>query len=81
MEVSDGLHTPVGLPQGKNPRYSLNLRLREIQRTSGRFWRRENLLPAQVLELGTVQPLASRYADYDITIACRKMYGGHKTCL
>jgi len=44
MEVSCHLKAPVALPQGTEPLYPLNIRLRGPQSQSGHFSAKKNLL-------------------------------------
>jgi hypothetical protein len=62
LDGSSGLlHASAASPLGKEPRYPLNRWLGDHQSRSGRFWRRENLLPRQ--EPRHAQTVASRSAE------------------
>jgi hypothetical protein len=62
MRVGGQRHAPAALPQGKT-RYPLYRRLGEPQGRSGRL-RKISSPPG--FDPRTVQPVASRYTDYDI---------------
>ena len=62
MGVGGKLHAPAALPQGMT-RYLLYKRL---GRSQGRFGRVRKILPPPVFDPQTLQPVASRYIDYDI---------------
>jgi len=58
--------TPGPLYSGKKLRYQLYRRIHGLQDRSGRFWRREYLVPSTEFETRAVQAVASRYTNYAI---------------
>jgi hypothetical protein len=50
MEVSDQLHAPAALPQGKSPSYPLDRRLGGPQSRSGRGGEEKNSQPPPGIE-------------------------------
>ena len=62
MGLGGQRHPPAALPQGKS-RYLLYRRLGGPQGRSGRAWK---ISPTPGFDPRTVQPVASRYTDWDI---------------
>jgi hypothetical protein len=62
MELSDQLHAPAALPQGKSPWYPLNRRLGGPQSRSGHAGEEKNSHTLLGFEPPIIQPVAHRYA-------------------
>jgi hypothetical protein len=60
MEVSDQLHTPI-VPQGKNLRYPLKMKLVEYQVRYGHGVEEKNSQPLEGLESPIIHPVAQHY--------------------
>ena len=80
MKVGGQDHSPAGLPPGKT-RYPLYRRLDGSESRSGRVWK---ISPLPVFDPPTVQPVASRYADWAIPAHSKSrpsLYNAEKSTL